>query len=112
MTAKQHYCRYKTLNNKINIDLSEKELVKSCLTGNARSQKHFFEVYSGNMMTVARSFAVDNQEAKDIIQESFTKIFQNLDKFRFESSLKGWIRSIVVNTAIKYSSAVSSRSTS
>jgi RNA polymerase sigma-70 factor (ECF subfamily) len=45
-------------------------------------------------------YAKDRDEAKDILQDGFIKVFQSLEKFNREGSLEGWIRRIVVNTAI------------
>ena len=52
------------------------------------------------MLVVCSRYAQSTAEAEDILQEAFIKIFQNLDKFRAESSLGAWIKRIVVNTAI------------
>ena len=49
---------------------------------------------------VCSRYAQSTAEAEDILQEAFIKIFQNLDKFRAESTLGAWIKRIVVNTAI------------
>ncbi len=46
-------------------------------------------------------YAGDEDEAKDILQEGFIKVFQSLDRFRFEGSFEGWVRRIIVNTALE-----------
>lgn len=53
------------------------------------------------MMTVCRRYSCDQKEAEDMLQESFIRIFQNIAQFRFEGSLEGWIRRIVVHTALR-----------
>ena len=52
-------------------------------------------------MTVCLRYACDQAEAEDILQESFIKVFSNIGQYRFEGSLEGWIRRIVVTTALK-----------
>jgi RNA polymerase sigma-70 factor (ECF subfamily) len=60
-----------------------------------------FETYAGRLLTICRRYATDNGEAEDVLQESLVKIFNNLDQFRFECPLEGWMRRIVVNTALR-----------
>ena len=53
------------------------------------------------MLTVCRRYACDQSEAEDILQDAFIKVFTHLDQYRFEGSLEGWIRRIVVHCALK-----------
>ena len=53
------------------------------------------------MMTVCRRYGRHKLEAEDILQDSFIKVYKALHQFKFEGSLEGWIRRIVVTTAIK-----------
>lgn len=53
------------------------------------------------MMTVCRRYARDQKEAEDILQESFMRVFAHMHQYRFEGSLEGWIRRIVVHTALR-----------
>ena len=52
-------------------------------------------------MTVCLRYACDQAEAEDILQESFIKVFSHIGQYRFEGSLEGWIRRIVVHTALR-----------
>ncbi len=58
-------------------------------------------MYAGKMMTVCLRYANDHQEAEDMLQEAFIKIFSHIEQFKFEGSFEGWIRRIVVNTSLK-----------
>ena len=78
------------------------ELIKGCLDNNRSSQRQLFEIYAPKMIIVCKRYARYDLEAEDIMQESFIKVFKNLDKFQFEGSFEGWIRKIMVNTALKY----------
>jgi len=53
------------------------------------------------MMTVCRRYAGDQTEAEDILQEAFIRVFNNIGQYRFEGSLEGWIRRIVIHTALR-----------
>jgi RNA polymerase sigma-70 factor (ECF subfamily) len=81
--------------------LTDQELIVDCLKGNAKSQRKLFQRFSGKMMTVCRRYACDHSEAEDILQEAFIKVFTNIAQFRFDGSLEGWIRRIVVHTALR-----------
>ena len=81
--------------------LNEKELIQACLSGDRKCQRDLFEAYAPKMMSVCRRYARHHLEAQDMMQEGFIKMFKNLDKFKFEGSFEGWLRRIMVNTALK-----------
>jgi len=79
----------------------DKDLVDRCLKGEALSQKKLFEKFYAKMLTISLRYTNQNlDEAKDIAQDGFVKVFQNLNKFNATSSLEYWIKRIVINTAI------------
>lgn len=75
-------------------------LVKTCIKGKRSAQEKLFKMYYGKMMSVALRYMRDEDSAQEIVQEGFIKVFEKLDKFDFKGSFEGWIRRIVVNTAI------------
>lgn len=77
-----------------------KELVDGCIRGKRKFQKRLFEKYYGKMMAICYRYAKDSDEAQDMVQNGFIKVFKKLDVYNFEGSLEGWIRRIMVNTAI------------
>ena len=81
--------------------LNEKDLIKGCLEGNRVCQKDLFELYAPKMMSVCRRYARHHLEAQDMMQEGFIKMFTNLHKFSHEGSFEGWVRRIMINTALK-----------
>ncbi len=80
----------------------EYELIKGCINKDARSQRMLFDRYAGKMMSVCLRYANDSMEAEDMIQDAFIKVFQYIGQFKFEGAFEGWIRRIVVNTAIRH----------
>lgn len=61
-----------------------------------------FEQYGGKMMTVCLRYSNDQMEAEDIFQEAFIKVFKYIHQYKFEGSFEGWIRRVVVNTALRF----------
>ncbi len=80
--------------------MEEQELVKKCLSGNKKAQKQLFDLYAPQMMTVCHRYANRNDQAIDMLQEGFIRVFSNLDKFSHSGSLGGWIRTVMVNNAL------------
>ena len=81
--------------------MSEDELIKGCIRDEAPCQKEVFDRYSSRMLGVCQRYARNNADAEDILQDSFIKVFSKISQFKSEGSFEGWIRRIVVNTAIK-----------
>jgi RNA polymerase sigma factor (sigma-70 family) len=81
--------------------LTEEQLIKACVKEDASSQKEVFNRYSGRMLGVCNRYARNAADAEDILQDAFIKVFDKLHQFKFEGSFEGWIRRIVVNTALK-----------
>ena len=82
--------------------LDEVQLVKNCLAGRTDSQELLYRRYASKMFGVCLRYAKNKMEAEDILQEGFVKVFQYLKSFRCDGSLEGWVRRIMVNTAINY----------
>jgi RNA polymerase sigma factor (sigma-70 family) len=81
--------------------LTESELIQGCQREDAACQREVFNRYAGKMMTVCLRYARHRAEAEDLLQDSFIKIFDNMRQFEGKGSFEGWIRRIVVNTALK-----------
>jgi RNA polymerase sigma factor (sigma-70 family) len=81
--------------------LTEKQLIEGCLRGNTKSQRGLYELFKGKMMAVCRRYASDLTEAEDMLQDAFIRVFTSISQYRFEGSLEGWVRRIVVNSALE-----------
>lgn len=81
-------------------DLSD--LLGRCLRHEPAAQRALYARYASKMLGVAWRYARSVAEAEDILQDSFVKVFTRLAEFRGEGSLEGWIRRIVVTTAINH----------
>ena len=79
-----------------------KTLVTGCIRNNRKSQEIVYKMFYGKMMAVCRRYTRNDDQAKDILQDGFIKVFKNIDRFNFQGSFEGWVRRIVVNTAIDF----------
>lgn len=80
---------------------NEEELIRECIKGNGVYQKRLYNLYSSKMYAVCLRYSKDEDQAKDLLQEGFIKLFNNLPKYRGDGSFEGWIRRIFVNTSIE-----------
>lgn len=80
---------------------TENEIIKACLVNDRLAQRDIFHMYAGKMMVVCNRFTENRQLAEDILQDAFIKVFSNLQSFQFKGSFEGWLRRIVINTAIR-----------
>lgn len=81
--------------------MTEEQLIKACIREDAASQKELFMRYSSRMLAVCHRYARSHADAEDILQDAFIKVFDKMHQFKFEGSFEGWIRKVVVNTALK-----------
>jgi len=81
--------------------LTEDELIRGCLKDDPSCQKEIFHRFASRMLGVCNRYARNSADAEDILQDAFIKVFNKVHQFKFEGSFEGWIRRIVVNTALK-----------
>ncbi len=82
--------------------LTDQELVKGVLEGSPKHQAALYQQYNVPMFRVLLRFARDRAEAEDMLQEGFIRVYRDLTQFRGEGALGGWIRRIMVNTALSH----------
>ncbi|MFI5164885.1 MAG: RNA polymerase sigma factor [Bacteroidia bacterium] len=82
--------------------MTDEELVKGCISKNPAAQKLLFERFSRKMMGVCLRYADRSEEAEDMLQNGFIKVFEKIDTFRGTGSLEGWVRKIMVNESLTY----------
>jgi RNA polymerase sigma factor (sigma-70 family) len=81
---------------------SEKEILAGCIQGKPAAQRKLFDTYSRLLLGVCNRYAASIEEAEDIMQEGFVKIFLNVKEFKGDGSLVAWMRRIMINTAITH----------
>ena len=90
------------MNEQSNHIPSETDLIKGCIEGNRQMQELLYRKFSSKMYGVCLRYSGNSEDANDLLQEGFIKVFKNLEKFRSEGSFEGWIRRIFVNTSIEH----------
>lgn len=85
-----------------NHNISESDLIRGSIDGDRRMQEELYRRFSPKMYAVCLRYASNSDEAQDILQDGFIKVFKKLDSFRGEGSFEGWVRRIFVNTAIEH----------
>lgn len=82
--------------------MTEETLIKKCASGNSLAQKAFYDKFAGKMMGVCLRYTNGYEEAQDVLQDGFIKIFNHLPDYQQKGSLEGWVRRIIVNTALDH----------
>jgi len=80
--------------------MTEEAILKGCLTNNAVAQRELYNKYSPKMLAVCYRFAHNREDAEDMLQEGFIKVFSQIHTFENRGAFEGWIRRIVVHTCI------------
>jgi RNA polymerase sigma-70 factor (ECF subfamily) len=78
-----------------------KNIIKGCLAGNRRDQELLYRRHAAKLYAVCLQYSGNDDEASDILQEGYIKIFENLITYKNEGSFEGWMRRIIVNTALE-----------
>jgi RNA polymerase sigma factor (sigma-70 family) len=80
--------------------LDHNELIEACIKGDREAQRNLYDIFSKKMYMVCLRYTKSTEEAEDVLQEAFVKIFNNLKGYRGDSRLAYWMKRIVVNTAL------------
>jgi RNA polymerase sigma-70 factor (ECF subfamily) len=80
------------------IDLSK--IIEKCKSYDKKAQKELYDVYSPVLFGICLRYSDSTFEAEDVLQEGFIKIFTKINNFKGDGSFEGWMRKIIVNTAI------------
>lgn len=80
--------------------MDDTTLVIECVNGNVRAQRMLFDKFARKMLGVCIRYAKSTEQAEDVLQDGFVKVFTKLKDFKHDGSLEGWIRRIMVNTSL------------
>jgi RNA polymerase sigma factor (sigma-70 family) len=80
--------------------MTEELMLAGCLKNNAAAQEALYSRFSPRMLGVCYRFAKNREDAEDMLQEGFIKVFTQMHQYRNEGALEGWIRRIIVHTCI------------
>lgn len=82
--------------------MDEKELLKKCRKNDRAAQKMLYDTYAPDMLGICYRYTKSLDDAEDVLQEGFIKCFTHLETFKGEGVFVGWLRKIMVNTALSY----------
>jgi RNA polymerase sigma factor (sigma-70 family) len=82
--------------------IEEKSIVEGCMNQNRLAQKKLYEFFVRRMLVVCQRYTHDKDDAEDVLQDAFVKVFQQIHTFRFDCPLEQWIKRVVINTAISF----------
>ena len=80
--------------------MTEEALLKGCLNNEAAAQRELYNKYSSKMLSVCYRYAHNREDAEDMLQEGFIKVFLQVNTFENRGAFEGWIRRIIVHTCI------------
>jgi RNA polymerase sigma-70 factor (ECF subfamily) len=80
--------------------LSEEELIEGCIAGDRTAQKQLYERYSPSFFALCLRYMPSREEAEDVLIMGFTAIFEKMDTFREEGSFEGWMKKVMIHTAV------------
>lgn len=79
----------------------EQELIDGCLIGNHRAQEALYSKYAAKMFGICLRYSSSSMEAEDTLHEGFMAVFETLERFEARGAFEGWVRRIMINTALK-----------
>lgn len=82
--------------------MDDEEMLRGCKANKEHAQKFLFDRYARIMTAICLRYADTYEEAQDIVQDGFIKVFNKIGSFSGKGSLEGWIRRIMVNTSLDY----------
>lgn len=77
-------------------------LIEGCKAQKPAAQRLMYARFSGQLFATAIRHTNSREDAEDVLQDSFVKIFKHIKSYREDFSFEGWMRRIVVNTAITH----------
>jgi RNA polymerase sigma-70 factor, ECF subfamily len=77
------------------------ELIQGCIKGERHYQNRIYGLFSSKMFVVCLRYSKNREEAEDIMQEGFVKVFTSIHQFKSIGSFEGWVRKIMVNCALQ-----------
>ncbi len=82
--------------------MSEEAILQGCLKNQPAAQQELYSRYSPKMLSVCYRFARSREDAEDMLQEGFIRVFTQIHQFQSKGSFEGWIRRIIVHTCINH----------
>lgn len=75
-------------------------LIDGCLQFNREAQRKLYQYFYGYAMSICVRYSKSNEEAHEVLNDGFMKVFTKIEKYDSEKSFKGWLRRVMINTAL------------
>ena len=82
--------------------VQDERLIERCVRNDLKAQRELYDRYAAKLMPVALRYAKSREDAEDILQDAFIKIYKSLGSYRKEAQLLTWLKRITINTAINH----------
>lgn len=80
----------------------DEQILQGCINREEKSQKAFYQFFSSSMFGICLRYSNTREDARDILQDGFVKVFTKLGQFSGKGSLEGWMKRIFINTALEH----------
>lgn len=90
------------MDNKVNLEKDYSQLIADCIAEKRQAQHLLFKTFYSKMFHVCYRYASCYEEAQDMLNEGFIKIFKNLDKFKNSGSFEAWMKRVMANAALDF----------
>ncbi|MXV14584.1 RNA polymerase sigma factor [Hufsiella ginkgonis] len=80
---------------------SLQQMVEGCQRGDRKQQEQLYRAFASPMFGICLRYGRNREDAEDILQNGFIRVFEKIGSFRNEGSLEGWIKRIMVHTGIE-----------
>lgn len=78
------------------------DIFEQCKKGDAKAQRILYDLFKAKLMGLCRRYTQSREEAQDVLQETFIRIFTNFNQLKSSDKLESWMKSIAVRTSINY----------
>lgn len=86
----------------LRLPTSEEKLIKLCRKGDHRAQRELFDRFSSQMLSVGMRYLRSQEDAEEVLSNTFIKVFKKIDQFEGNGALGGWVRRIMVNESLNF----------
>jgi len=81
--------------------MSLKKLIQQCADNEPKAQEEIYRLFAGKLFSLCLKYSPNKQEAEDNLQDGFITIFNKINQFKHKGSFEGWMKRIVINTALQ-----------
>jgi len=82
--------------------IDDTEIISACIKGNRLAQEQLYDKYASVLYGICLRYCKNRDEAQDVLQDGFIKIYSKMEKYRGDGSFEGWLKRIMIHTALDY----------